>query len=121
MEPFIFKFALMAAAASIMRSSNPALAKKARQRPAQTTNQVAPTVHHAPPYDWQAGDCDVANKTNPLQRPPVTRAPGAPPQRHEWQSEQLADVEASRTRCVAISIAACQRMAKIPIRAHPTL
>jgi hypothetical protein len=58
----MLKFALIAAAASIMLCSSPALAKKARQRPVQTTHQVAPTVSHAPPYDWQAGDCDVTNK-----------------------------------------------------------
>jgi hypothetical protein len=60
----MLKFALMAAAASTMLSVNPALAKKARRHPTQTTNQVAPTVNHAPPYDWQAGDCDVTNKTS---------------------------------------------------------
>jgi hypothetical protein len=62
-EPFMLRFALIAAAVSTMLSLNPALAKKVRHRPAQTTNQVAPTVNHAPPYDWQAGDCDVTNKT----------------------------------------------------------
>jgi hypothetical protein len=61
-EPFMLKFALIAVAASTLLSSSPALAKKVRHRPAQTTHQVAPAVKQAPRYDWQAGDCDVANK-----------------------------------------------------------
>jgi hypothetical protein len=63
-EPFMLKFALIAAAASIVLSSSPALAKKVQKHQAQATNQLAPSVRHAPRYDWQAGDCDVTNKTS---------------------------------------------------------
>lgn len=59
----MLKFALIAAAVSIALSSSSALAKKVRKQQAQATDQRAPTVHHAPRYDWQAGDCDVTNKT----------------------------------------------------------
>jgi hypothetical protein len=43
---------------------NPALAKEAHRHPAYTNNQVAPPKCHIPRYDWQAGDCDVTNKTS---------------------------------------------------------
>jgi hypothetical protein len=62
-EPFMLKSALIAAAALAMLSSNLALANKVRHHPAHANSHAAPTVNHAPPYDWQAGDCDVANKT----------------------------------------------------------
>jgi hypothetical protein len=56
-------FAVFAAGALAVVSFNPAVAKKVHQHPAHTINRVAPTVNHGTPYDWQAGDCDVANKT----------------------------------------------------------
>jgi len=59
----MLKSALIAAAALAMLSSSLALANKVRQHPAHASSRVAPTVNHAPRYDWQAGDCDVANKT----------------------------------------------------------
>ena len=57
------KFALIAAAALAMLSSGLALANKVRHHPAHANSRVAPIVNHTPRYDWQAGDCDVANKT----------------------------------------------------------
>jgi len=42
----------------------PAFTKKAHQHPYHTKSQIAPTVNRAPPYDWQAGDCDITNKTS---------------------------------------------------------
>jgi hypothetical protein len=59
----MLRSAVIAVAALTMLCSNPALAKKVRQHPAHTNDHVAPTVNRAPPYDWQAGDCDVTNKT----------------------------------------------------------
>ena len=43
---------------------HPALAKKTRLHPHHTNDHVAPAVSHTPRYDWQAGDCDVTNKTS---------------------------------------------------------
>jgi hypothetical protein len=43
---------------------HPALAKKTRLHPHHTNDHVAPAVSHTPPYDWQAGDCDITNKTS---------------------------------------------------------
>jgi hypothetical protein len=60
----MLRFAVIAAAALTMLSSNPALAKKVQRHPAHVNSRVAPTVNRPPPYDWQAGDCDVTNKTS---------------------------------------------------------
>jgi hypothetical protein len=43
---------------------HPALAKKTRLHPHHTNDHVAPAVSHTPRYDWQAGDCDITNKTS---------------------------------------------------------
>jgi hypothetical protein len=55
---------LLLAVVFALALSHPALAKKTRQQRHHMNDHVAPTVSHAPPYDWQAGDCDITNKTS---------------------------------------------------------